>query len=316
MSPPPSGKKSSPQAKIVGSAIAGISELMLFHPVDTIAKRLMSHQEAVIPKGKPMGEVMSHVSKIIFRDAHELPAMKKFGSLFPGLSFAVGYKVTQRVYKFGGQPMAKDLIKSTPLGTWMDTKFGKKHGKALTEASAGCLIGLGEVVLLPLDVLKIKAQTNPAALSGRGIVDIIKNEGSSLYAGTLTTMMRNAPGSFALFGGNAFAKGYLFHLTDYRSATFFQTFVSSTIGAVCSLLVSSPMDVVKTRIQNKNFGEKASALKIVGKMLTTEGPQAFFKGLTPKVLTVGPKLVFSFTVAQWLIDNLDSIFAGKKNTQH
>lgn len=114
-------------------------------------------------------------------------------------------------------------------------------GKALTEATAGCLIGMGEVVLLPLDVLKIKAQTNPAALSGRGIFDIVKNEGGSLYAGALTTMVRNAPGSFALFGGNAFAKGYIFHLQDYRTATFFQTFVSSMIGAACSLIVSSPM---------------------------------------------------------------------------
>jgi hypothetical protein len=307
MSPPPSGKKSSPQAKIVGSGIAGLSELMLFHPIDTIAKRLMSN---TVPIAK--GETLKQVNKIIFRDAADFSVLKKFGSLFPGLSFAVGYKVTQRIYKFGGQPIAKDFIKGTPVGPFFDEKFGKKNGKALTEATAGCLIGMGEVILLPLDVLKIKAQTNPAALSGRGLVDIIRNEGSSLYAGTMTTMLRNAPGSFALFGGNAFAKGYLFGLTDYRSATFYQTFISSIVGAMCSLTVSSPMDVVKTRIQNKNFGEKVSALKIAGRMLTQEGPQSFFKGMVPKLLTVGPKLVFSFTVAQWLIDNLDSIFAGKK----
>lgn len=68
-----------------------------------------------------------------------------------------------------------------------------------------------------------------------------------------------------------------------------------------NILERHDQDVVKTRIQNKNFGEKSSALSIVGKMITTEGPQAFFKGLTPKLLTVGPKLVFSFSVAQFLI---------------
>ena len=29
-------------ARIIGSAVAGFTELLLFHPVDTVAKRLMS----------------------------------------------------------------------------------------------------------------------------------------------------------------------------------------------------------------------------------------------------------------------------------
>jgi len=32
-----------------------------------------------------------------------------------------------------------------------------------------------------------------------------------------------------------------------------------------------------------------------------EGMGAFFKGLTPKLLVVGPKLIFSFTVAQQMM---------------
>ena len=40
-SPAPSGKSRS-KARILGSAVAGVSELALFHPADTIAKRLMS----------------------------------------------------------------------------------------------------------------------------------------------------------------------------------------------------------------------------------------------------------------------------------
>ena len=60
------------------------------------------------------------------------------------------------------------------------------------------LIGLGEVVLLPLDVLKIKRQTNPEAFRGRGIMKIIADEGFGLYRGTGWTMARNFPGSFAV----------------------------------------------------------------------------------------------------------------------
>ena len=60
------------------------------------------------------------------------------------------------------------------------------------------LIGIGEIVLLPLDVLKIKRQTNPDAFRGRGIFRIIKDEGFGLYRGWGWTAARNAPGSFAV----------------------------------------------------------------------------------------------------------------------
>jgi len=61
------------------------------------------------------------------------------------------------------------------------------------------LIGIGEVALLPLDVLKIKKQTAPETLAGRGsILKIIWDEKFGLYRGGLWTAARNAPGSFAL----------------------------------------------------------------------------------------------------------------------
>ncbi|GAA5230915.1 hypothetical protein GCM10025794_37850 [Massilia kyonggiensis] len=60
------------------------------------------------------------------------------------------------------------------------------------------LIGIGEIILLPLDVLKIKRQTNPDAFRGRGLFKIISDEGMGLYRGAGWTAARNAPGSFAV----------------------------------------------------------------------------------------------------------------------
>lgn len=65
-------------------------------------------------------------------------------------------------------------------------------------ATAGSLIGIGEIVILPLDVLKIKRQTNPEAFRGRGLFRIIADEGFGLYRGWGWTAARNAPGSFAV----------------------------------------------------------------------------------------------------------------------
>lgn len=100
------------------------------------------------------------------------------------------------------------------------------------------------------------------------------------------TAARNAPGSFALFGGSAFVKEYLFHLDNYSQATFFQNFCASIGGAVASITVAAPLDVVKTRIQNRNFDNPESGLNIIKDLIKKEGFGGFFKGLTPKILVV------------------------------
>ncbi|ORY43257.1 putative GGC1-protein of the mitochondrial carrier family [Leucosporidium creatinivorum] len=289
MSPPPAGGKDSGAARVLGSGTAGIAELALFHPVDTVAKRLMSNKAVGAP-----------YSQIIFREHAKATVGKKFLSLFPGLGYAAGYKVLQRVYKFGGQPYFNDAI-SKNYGSQFKSAFGEKNGKAIMSATAGSLTGIGEIVLLPLDVLKIKRQTNPEAFRSRGFIQIIRDEGFGLYRGASWTAARNAPGSFALFGGSAFTKEYVFGLQDYRSATWFQNFVASIAGSVSSIAISQPLDVIKTRIQNQNFESKVGGMTVVRDLIKNEGFGAFFKGLTPKVLVVGPKLIFSFTLAQTLI---------------
>lgn len=110
-----------------------------------------------------------------------------------------------------------------------------------------------------------------------------------------------------LFGGSAFTKEYFYKLTDYNSASWLQNFVASIAGASASLLVSAPLDVIKTRIQNRNFENPESGFKIVGSMMRNEGLSSFFKGLTPKLLMTGPKLVFSFWLAQTLIPAFDKV---------
>ncbi|KAL8700466.1 MAG: hypothetical protein Q9201_005427 [Fulgogasparrea decipioides] len=291
-------KKESAAARLLGSGSAGIAELAIFHPVDTIAKRLMSNQGKITSA--------SNLNQVIFRKEADAAITRKVTSLFPGLGYAAGYKILQRIYKYGGQPFVRDYL-ALHHGDRFDRTFGKGTGKAIMSATAGSLIGIGEIILLPLDVLKIKRQTNPEAFRGRGVVRIVADEGIGLYRGAGWTAARNAPGSFALFGGSAFAKEYLYRLTDYNTATWTQNFVASIAGASASLIVSAPLDVIKTRIQNRNFDNPESGFRILGNMVKNEGIRSFFKGLTPKLLMTGPKLVFSFWLAQTLIPAFNKV---------
>ncbi|CAN0538808.1 unnamed protein product, partial [Scytosiphon promiscuus] len=57
------GPKRNSYARVLGSATAGVSELLLFHPVDTVAKRLMSNQTVAV-KGQPVAEAKAALNKV------------------------------------------------------------------------------------------------------------------------------------------------------------------------------------------------------------------------------------------------------------
>lgn len=290
-------KKTQNISKIVGSGMTGVIEIVIFHPIDTISKRMMSNYGRITN--------FEMLRNVIFRDGTKRGVENKMLNLFSGLGYAAFYKIFQRIYKYGGQPLVNEYL-SNNCSKDYERLFSTETAKSLLSATSGSIIGLGEIVLLPLDVLKIKRQTNPESFKGRNFIQIVLNEGFLMYRGWSWTAARNIPGSFALFGGNSFARQYLF--SNKKKTTWFENIITSIFGASASLIVSAPFDVVKTRIQNRNFENPESGFKIFTSMIKNEGLSSFFKGLTPKLLTVGPKLVFSFSLAQTLIPILENCF--------
>lgn len=72
--------------------------------------------------------------------------------------------------------------------------------------------------------------------------------------------------------------------------------------------MAQPLDVIKTRVQSRPFDSPETGLQVIRNLLREEGPTALFKGLVPKLSVVGPKLVFSFAVAQHMIAMFEKAF--------
>jgi len=288
---------------IIGSAVAGASEIIFFHPLDTMAKRLMSYEYKVIKKS--FYETNSNIKNIVLKKNANNGWIRGIPTLYPGLGFATVYKINQRIYKYSGQYELKNYLHNNYKSNF-NNLFGQKYANTMISAISGSIIGIGEVALLPLDTLKIKSQTNPESLKNRGFLKIIKQEKFNLYKGWQWTALRNAPGSFTLFGTSTLLKKNLFNLDINDKATLFQHFICSTGASIACISISSPLDVIKTRIQNKNFGENTKGLKLIKDIVKYEGFTGFFRGIGPKLLVIGPKLTFSFTIAQYLILKLDN----------
>ena len=293
---PPKGKKPKNHlASFCAATTAGVSEIMVFHPADTMGKRIQYFEGKSSGTNTTVSQKLRSLNDVIFRDKASLPLYKRWGSLYPGLGFATGYKVLQRTYKFGTQPLIKEGLNQT-IGNNLKNSLGQKNGNILLGAVAGSAVGIGEVALLPLDVLKIRSQTNAAVLKGRGLIQLFKEERFGLYKGWQATIARNAPGSFFLFGGNAATYEYMFGLKDHSQATLAQNFTASCVGSFFSIAGTNPQDVIKTRLQARGPESTETGLQLVGQILKKEGPRAFFKGLGPKLPTAGLKVSASFTV--------------------
>lgn len=287
---------------------AGVLEIALFHPFDTTAKRLMANKGSIARATTK--ETLRNLNEIIFRHHADSSMMQKLMYLYPGSLYAVVYKVFQRVYKFAGQPLVRDYLHTNYQDSF--TRWFGSGGKVMEDATAGCLIGMGEVFLLPLDRLKVLSQTNESAMR-QGLFPLLRQEGfRGMYAGTVVTICRNAPGSFCLFGGTAFTKAYVFGLKDYRKASVFQNLCASTVGACLSIAVSNPMDVVKTRVQQQTEGDRRSGIAVAKAMLREEGVSSFFKGLTPKIIASAPKLIFAYTMTEYFYRFMNTETAAKK----
>ena len=149
----PIRKSHTASISLVAGALGGVAEVAGFHWLDTIIKRTQNKKGILRVDGE---SARTSYSKVFFSDAHGQSFKAKFLSLHAGFNFALLYKVGQRTYKFGCQPIVNDFLK-TNCGDQFGSLFGN-HVTLMTNMAAGSLLGAGEaMVFLPLDMRKIKS---------------------------------------------------------------------------------------------------------------------------------------------------------------
>lgn len=83
---------------------------------------------------------MATLNSVVFVNAHDAPLLRKYFSLFPGLGFAAGYKILQRIYKFGGQPYVMDYLSRKHKATFEGMVGEGGNAKVIMQATAGSYV--------------------------------------------------------------------------------------------------------------------------------------------------------------------------------
>jgi hypothetical protein len=255
---------------LAGAAVGAVTELAVFHPVDTATKRIMATPlSSILDSKKSITANLMTFMNLAVRD----PKSQKV-SFYPGLQYAIPYKIPQRILKFGGQPYVEAYLK--------DNYFSPAD-RFWPKALAGACMGTAELVLTPLDILKIRNQTGTHSTS-------------SLTSGMGTTFVRNGLGSFALFGTPEIVHSILF---NQRDLTALEKTICYGAGSVAMLVVSNPLDVIKTRVQ---ADPKAGNGLKVGVDILLNNPSQFTRSLGTKMVSQAVKVTFFRLVMDKAVD--------------
>lgn len=265
-------------------AVSGSLAENLLHPLDTIGKRL---QKSSLPLSPFTREGLRNARQVAFN-----------GPLFAGFSASINCKIAQRTFAFGTQPIIKSKV-DYMMGDFIANNVGMKYRSTYTHLLAGSFTGLAEVGFLPLDAIKVRKQLGDK----RSSFNILCKENLKLYRGSSVTALRNVKASATLFGGSELAKKIIFNLEHTESANLQQKFIASYLGAMGVVLVTSPTDVIKTRLQSGSG--VTSARQALKEILIHEGPKALMKGVWPRLFSVGPKLAIMKTGAEHFSEMFD-----------
>lgn len=185
---------------------------------------------------------------------------------------------------------------------------------------AGLGAGVLEAILVnPFEMIKVTLQTNRAV--GKEIPstwattkNIIEKDGigsRGLNRGLSATIFRNGSFNMIYFGFYHSVKNYF---PEYKDPTqeFLRKcaigFTSGTLGSVFNI----PFDVAKSRIQGPQpqpgIVKYKSTFATIGTVYKEEGFRALYKGLTPKVMRLGPGGAIMLVVYDYVYELLDKHF--------
>jgi solute carrier family 25 2-oxodicarboxylate transporter 21 len=159
----------------------------------------------------------------------------------------------------------------------------------LTGATAGATESF---VVVPFELVKIRLQDKASAGRYNGMIDCVaktvKNEGIlTMYQGLESTMWRHVLWNAGYFGC-IFQVRQMLPKANNKSGKMTNDLISGAVGGTVGTILNTPMDVVKSRIQNtpKIPGQVPKynwAWAGVVTVFREEGFSALYKGFLPKV---------------------------------
>ncbi|KAF2762010.1 mitochondrial carrier [Pseudovirgaria hyperparasitica] len=289
--------------QFAAGAVAGVSEILVMYPLDVVKTRVQ------LQTGKGVGEDAYNGMIDCFRKIIKNEGASR---LYRGISAPILMEAPKRATKFAA---------NDEWGKFYRTTFGVKEMNqslsVLTGASAGATESF---VVVPFELIKIRLQDKAQAHKYNGMIDCLQKtvraEGvMTLYQGFESTAWRHILWNSGYFGC-IFQVRALLPKAENKRQQIQNDLVSGAIGGTVGTILNTPMDVIKSRIQNSprvpgGVPKYNWAWPALGTVFKEEGFSALYKGFAPKVLRLGPGGGILLVVFTGVMDFFRTMREGK-----
>ena len=263
-STPSSSSSSSPRRALsprelaghcAAGAFAGCVVEAAFYPLDTVKTRLQARRH---------GE-----------------RVRVFRGLYRGLGGnLVGVAPATALFFAAYEPMKAALASGRDGGDG-------GGGGVVSHLTAGAVAGLvSSVVRVPTEVIKTRRQVGASA--GASVRSIVAANGvAGLFVGYGSFLLRDLPFDAIEFAGYESMKTAWVKLNSKSDVNGAEAAGMGAVAGAFAGAVTTPLDVVKTRLMTTSPGTYRGVIHCVQKTVSEEGALAMFKGIQPRVLWIG-----------------------------
>ncbi|KAG9453366.1 hypothetical protein H6P81_006270 [Aristolochia fimbriata] len=157
-----------------------------------------------------------------------------------------------------------------------------------------CSTILGTAVRIPCEVLKQRLQAGIFDNVGEALVGTIRQDGfKGFFRGTGATLCREVPFYVAGMCLYEESKKGAQHLLS-RDLEPWETIVVGALSGGLAAVVTTPFDVMKTRMMTAPQGLPVSMSMVAFSILRQEGPLGLFKGAVPRFFWIAPLGAMNF----------------------
>jgi len=272
--------------RFIASGLAGSLATCFVQPIDLIKTRMQLSGEG----GK------SRVHKTAFHAFWNILKTEGIFNLYNGLSAGIFRQATYTTTRLGVFQYLQDNYSGTSkdIGVVKRLMFGSIAG------AVGAFIGTPAEITL----IRMTADGSLPVNERRGyrhvfhaLSEIVLKEGIlTLWRGVIPTMLRATILNAAQLGGYSQAKAELLK-RGYKDGKKVHFIASMFAGLLCTI-VSLPVDITKTRLQNmrkvNGVPQYSGVINCVVEVVKKEGFFSLWKGFTPYFLRLGPHTILTF----------------------
>jgi len=283
---------------MIAGSIAGMAEHAVMFPVDSIKTHVQaSNAERTAAGNTRVGSVQ--VAKDLVRLRGPL-------FLWRGVTVTLGAVVPAHALMFTAYEGVLDY------GETNSTQNPDASGfrvAAVGFAAGGISTLFHDSIMVPAETIKQRMQLGYYRDTLHATRRMVATGGGSLYRSLPTTLVTNVPYASLMMMSNESLRRLLNPTGTFSLSTFL---ISGAISGALAAAVTTPLDVVKTRLQTQGMsraktstGELHGApkkFKVLYKgfsdaakaIFQTEGVHGFFRGMGPRMLQTGPSCALSW----------------------